>query len=62
LNLKPDFPEAHNNLGNAYSEQGEIDKAIEHYQIALKLKPDYSDAHYNLGIAYQKKGLEHLAK
>ncbi|MBI4689826.1 MAG: tetratricopeptide repeat protein, partial [Nitrospirae bacterium] len=38
---------AHNNLGDVYYNKGWIDKAIEHYRIALKIRPDYPDAHYN---------------
>ena len=47
---------AHNNLGNAYLAKGFIDKAIEHYLVALNLKPDYVEAHNNLGTAYSSKG------
>ena len=47
---------AHHNLGNVYQYQGLIDKAIEHYQIAVKLKPLDPDVYFNLGIAYQSQG------
>ena len=39
LALKPDFAEAHNNLGNALQEQGKADEAVAHYRRALALKP-----------------------
>jgi tetratricopeptide (TPR) repeat protein len=52
-----DDPDAHNNIGNTYQSLGFIDKAIEHYSVALQLKPDFAQAHYNLGIAYKAKGL-----
>jgi protein O-mannosyl-transferase len=48
---------AHNNLGNAYKEQGLIDNAIKHYEEVLRIKPDNAIAHNNLGNAYRKKGL-----
>lgn len=53
----PDGAIPHNNLGIVYNERGEIDKAIEHFQAALKLKPNYAGAHNNLGLAYGKKGM-----
>ncbi|MBI4691105.1 MAG: tetratricopeptide repeat protein [Nitrospirae bacterium] len=55
LKIKPDYPEAHYNLGNVYRNKGWLDKAIEHYQIAIRLKPDYPETHNNLGIAYSQK-------
>jgi tetratricopeptide (TPR) repeat protein len=57
LRLKPDYEEAHNNLGNAYASRGLLDEAIEQYQIALRLKPDYEKGYNNLGNAYASKGL-----
>ncbi len=45
-----------NNLGKAYYDMGLIDKAMEHYEIAIRLKPDYPEAHNNLGIAYHING------
>ncbi|MFQ5545679.1 MAG: FkbM family methyltransferase, partial [Acidiferrobacterales bacterium] len=48
LTLKPDFAEAHNNLGNALKEQGKLTEAIAAYRQALALKPDFTDAHSNL--------------
>ena len=41
---------AHNNLGIALADHGQVDSAIAHYQKALEIKPDYAEAHYNLGI------------
>ena len=42
LELKPDFAEAHNNLGNALKDQGKLDEAVACYRRALELKPDYA--------------------
>jgi protein O-mannosyl-transferase len=53
---RPDCFMAHNNLGIALSEKGEVDEAITQYQEALRLKPDYAEAHYGLGNAWQEKG------
>ncbi|NTW57718.1 MAG: tetratricopeptide repeat protein [Nitrospirae bacterium] len=49
------------NLGNAYSSNGQIDLAIEQYQIVLRLKPDDAKTHNNLGNAYSSKGFVDLA-
>ena len=56
LELKPDFVEAHSNLGNALREQGRLDDAVACYRRALELKPDYANAHCNLGLALQNQG------
>jgi tetratricopeptide (TPR) repeat protein len=53
----PDSAYPHIYLGQAlYSEKGDLDRAIEEYQIGLKLKPDNPDAHNKLGIVYLRKG------
>ena len=56
LQLKPNYTEAHYNLGNTLKEQGDLDAAIASYNKALQLKPNYPDAHYNLGIALKEQG------
>jgi Flp pilus assembly protein TadD len=56
VTLKPDFPEAHNNLGIALREKGQLDAATAAYRQALALKPDYSEAHINLGNVLREKG------
>ncbi len=47
---------AHNNLGTALVEKGQIDEAIRQFQEAIRLKPDYVEACNNLGFALDKKG------
>ena len=56
LELKPNYPDAHNNLGNALKEQGDLDAAIASYNTALQLKPNYPEAHNNLGNALNEQG------
>ena len=56
LRLKPDYAEAHNNLGIALQEQGQLAAAVAQYQEAIRLKPDYAEAHNNLGNALQEQG------
>jgi tetratricopeptide (TPR) repeat protein len=52
----PNNARGHNNLGFVYQTQGFIEKAIEHYRMAIKLYPTYLKAHINLGSAYQSQG------
>ena len=59
LELKPDYPDAHNSLGIALQKQGDLVAAIASYSKALELKPNYPAAHYNLGNAL--KGQDDLA-
>jgi tetratricopeptide (TPR) repeat protein len=41
IRLKPDYPTAFNNRGNAYKNLKQYDKAIADYSEAIRLKPDY---------------------
>lgn len=45
-----------NNLGLAYLDGEQCDKAIETIEKSLAVKPDYSNAMYNLGLACEKCG------
>ena len=47
---------AHNNLGLALYQKGQIDEAIRQYQEAVRIKPGLLNAHYNLGVAFDLKG------
>lgn len=44
------------NLGFAYIESGQYDKALEATQKGIDLDPKFAGAYYNLGIIYQKMG------
>jgi len=55
LRLKPDYADAHYNLGNDFYKKGQIDEAINQYQEAIRLKPDFAEAHYNLTRALGMK-------
>ena len=56
LRSKPDYAEAHYNLGVVLERVGRAQEAIEHYEQALRIKPDYVKAHYNLGVALARLG------
>ncbi len=51
-------PEIWNNLGFAYAERGEWNKAIDAYNRALSLDNKYAEAFYNLGNAYLSEAME----
>jgi tetratricopeptide (TPR) repeat protein len=54
----PNNARGHNNLGNAYLTNNLPNKALPHFEIALKLSRDYGQiANYNLGVIYHQKGL-----
>jgi protein O-mannosyl-transferase len=47
---------AHNNLGSALFEQGQVDEAIGHFRRALEIEPGFAKAHYNLAGILRDKG------
>jgi tetratricopeptide (TPR) repeat protein len=52
VRLKPDYSDAHNNLGNALSKvPGRSAEAIAEFEAALRLEPGMTQAHANLGVA-----------
>ena len=57
IRIRPDYPDAHNNLGNALRNQGKLDQALVAFREALRLRPDYPEAYNNVGIV-----LKHLGK
>jgi protein O-mannosyl-transferase len=47
---------AHDSLGAALAERGQIDAAVAHFQKALEIKPNYAIAHNNLGRIMVERG------
>ena len=43
-------------MGNALSDKGWFDEAIDAYRQAIAHRPDYAEAHSNLGVAFKGKG------
>lgn len=56
VELRPNYPEAHNNLGVLLHEVRDFEKAAEHFKFAVRDYPDFKQAYLNLGNAY--KGLQ----
>jgi tetratricopeptide (TPR) repeat protein len=50
----PEDPDAWNNLGIAYADSNQFDKAIEAYQQAISIAPGHFKAWNNLGSAYSR--------
>ena len=47
---------AHNGLGIALDQKGQMEEAIQQFQEAIRLKPRYASAYCNLAIALNKNG------
>ena len=56
LEKKPDFSDAHANLGFCLIRKGRVDEAIVQYQTAIEQKPNFPEAYNNLGNAFRLKG------
>ena len=54
--MKPDFAEAHYNLGDTLKELGRLEEAEASYTQAIALKPDFAEAHSNLGVTLKELG------
>ena len=53
VNLKPDYAEAHKNLGITLKDLGQLDAAVGSLSKAIAIDPSYVDAHYNLAITFK---------
>ncbi|MGA7525328.1 MAG: tetratricopeptide repeat protein [Acidobacteriaceae bacterium] len=52
LRLRPDYPEALNNLGTVYYANKNYKKAVRYYRKALAFDPQSATMYSNLGVAY----------
>jgi tetratricopeptide (TPR) repeat protein len=51
LQISPNYPEAHYNLGKVFIQKGQLDPAITQFQEILRLKPDFRPAQDELDNA-----------
>ena len=56
LELRPNYSEAHNNLGHLYIRLGSLSKAGYHFARALQIHPDNHAARANLALAQYRIG------
>jgi tetratricopeptide (TPR) repeat protein len=56
LAVKPNYVDAHVNLGVALERRGRLDEAIAHYRQALAINPNFVNAYVNLGAALERQG------
>ena len=57
LTVTSDNDVAHNNLGFLCVHRGELDKAISHFEAAVKIRSNKAQTHYNLGSAFIRTNL-----
>ena len=50
LKKNPRHFEAHYNLGNVYSDLGNLELAKVHYELSVEIEPQYPNSYYNLGL------------
>jgi tetratricopeptide (TPR) repeat protein len=56
VTIRPKFPEAWNELGHAFRNQGRYGESLTAYEEALRLRPDFPEALEYLGEAYVQMG------
>jgi Flp pilus assembly protein TadD len=47
---------AHSNLGRAYLEGGDVERAMAHAQSVIRIEPDAGDGRFNLGVILERSG------
>ncbi len=62
LELRPDFADAHYELGLLYEDEKRARDAIRQFELATKSAPDLLKAHYRLAQLYQQSGQSELAR
>ncbi len=62
IRLRPDFAEAHNNLGLVLIQAGDDEGGIAALREAVRIRPDYADGHGNLGAALTPTDVEEAVR
>jgi tetratricopeptide (TPR) repeat protein len=58
---RPDFADAHNNLGRLHHDQSNVAVAESHYRLALCCRDDVALYWFNLGVSVEDRGRVHEA-
>jgi Flp pilus assembly protein TadD len=56
LRIRPEYLDAHNNLGVMLGQRGDLTNAISHLQEAVRIRPKSAEGHSNLGVALEFAG------
>jgi tetratricopeptide (TPR) repeat protein len=59
--VAPSGQQIHNNLGDVYARQGDMQKAVDEFKKAIEINPNYADAYHNLANTYQQMNQQDLA-
>ncbi len=62
LQLRPDLAHFHHNYAGVCARMGEQEKAVHHFQEAIRLKPDYAEAYQGLTECRSFKGDDELLR
>jgi tetratricopeptide (TPR) repeat protein len=62
VEISPEEPRAHEQLGKAYSRQNDLERAQVEMEKAVSLSPDNAALHFMLGQLYRKRGMNEKAK
>lgn len=67
VQLEPENPQSHFELGTEYEQRGQYTQAIEAFQQTLKLSPRSAETHFNLGVLYEttnngRKAIFHMVQ
>jgi len=54
VKASPESSKAHNNMGDIYSIEGDLEMAIQSFRHATELNPGYAEAYHNLAFTYTK--------
>jgi|WetSurMetagenome_2_1015567.scaffolds.fasta_scaffold24118_3 protein O-mannosyl-transferase len=59
--VSPSGPNIHNNMGDVYARNGNLEKAAEEFSKSIQINPNYGDAYHNLANTYKSMGKADLA-
>jgi tetratricopeptide (TPR) repeat protein len=59
--VAPSGQQIHNNLGDVYARQGDMQKAVDEFKKAIEINSNYADAYHNLANTYQQMNQLDLA-